>query len=491
MDAYDAARLIEEIGETSSRTEKERLTAILAESDIGKFILNWTYNPFITFGLTVAPTVSDSKYSISFKTELVEPLLKRLANRELTGNAAEREVAEVMQAFDPDGARLLYLILSKDLKCGIAQATINTVMPGLVPVFSVMRAHPYDVKKVKSWPQKGEYKLDGQRNTFLCQNDNGGFFTRSGKRVPQLDFLVPIVMKAANVAAVADSDLNQLMIDGDTSGLNFMLDGEAMMGLFEDIGALRRKETDAKGAELHLYDIMSYADFDATGSVGKPLHERRELLRKFVHIAKKVLGDDGDAIQMVPQFFINSDEEAQAFFEKTRAKTLASYLARGNPEREAELLEILIDKATGGPKVLEGAMIKDPNGLYDKKKSYGWMKIKAEETKDLRITGWFEGKEGSELEGKFGGYLVDHEGVEVRVGGGYSAPQREEALKDCLLLTADQEPVLQRGVKKRYFDGTLVEVEFNEVTPDGSLRHPRFVRYRQDKDGEIEDKEAA
>lgn len=491
MDAYRVARLIEDIAATNSRLDKEVLVAELASIPLGKFVLKWAYDPFITFGLTAPEHGSANKFNVAFSEKLVLGLLTRLAKRELTGNAAEAEVAEVMQAFDADGARLLYLILSKDLKCGIGASTINGMVPGLIPTFSVMRANPFEAKKVKSWPVKGEFKLDGQRNAFVCRDNKGAFFTRSGKTVPALDFMIPIVMKAAQAAANQSKALYDVLTDK-SGALSFMLDGEAMMGLFEETGALRRKGASATGAEYHLYDIMSFADFDAAGSVGKPLEQRRELLSEFVRHAKSVLtGEQRDAIQIVPQFFINNEEEAYAFFEKARSFTLAAYLARGHADRETQLLKTMIDKATGRPKVLEGAMLKDPSGLYDKKKSNGWLKMKAEETEDLRVTGWFEGKEGTKLEGKFGGWLVDREGVEVRVGGGFSDLEREEAF-EAIKHTLAEDPVIERGAKKRYFSGgRLVEVEYHEVTPDGSLRHPRFVRYRDDKDGEVETKEVA
>ncbi|OWZ90477.1 hypothetical protein B9J07_28235 [Sinorhizobium sp. LM21] len=508
MDAYAVARLIEDIGATSSRTEKERLTKTLAESDLGKFILSYAYNPFVTYGITPVISENAGKFKFDFKQSLVEPLLKKLAARQLSGMAAEREIGEVMGALNEDGQRLLFLILSKDLKCGIAENTINQAMPGLVPVFSVQRAHPYEAKRLKPGKvYKGEFKLDGQRNTFLCKDNNGGFFTRSGKRVPALDFLVPIVMQAASYAVSAASpELKAFLRRDGEETLNFMLDGEAMMGLFEDTGAFRRKEADAIGSELHLYDFLGYDDFDAVGSVGPILRERRKALAEFVQLAKKALAGsaNADAIQIVPQVFINNDAEAQAFFERARSMTLARYLARGNAEREKELLKVTIDRATGEPKVLEGAVIKDEEAQYDKKKSYAWMKMKAEETIDLRITGAYPGELHTELENTLGGIQVLHGEVPVNVGGGYKRTERDELweLWQEDLKNGTLEITKVENNKKRFdytpnpgytpkLVGRILEVEFMEVTPDGSLRHNRAIRFRDDKDGEIESKEAA
>jgi ATP-dependent DNA ligase len=471
--------------------------------------LSYAYNSFITYGITPVISENAGKFRFEYKASLVEPLLKKLASRELTGMAAEREVGEVMAALNEDGQRLLFLILSKDLKCGIGANTINQAVPGLIPIFSVQRAVSYEAKRMKK-VMKVEFKLDGNRNTFLAKDGNGGFFTRTGNRVAPLDFLVPFVIKAAAYAAQKGSEELRKVLIGDREGrlesLNFMLDGEAMMTLFEETGAFRRKEEDALGAELHLYDMMSYEDFDAAGAVGEPLSVRRTWLAEFVKLAKESLagGKGAEAIQLVPHFFVNDDKEVQDMFARARSMTLAKYLARGNAEREKELLTKTIDKATGKPKVLEGVVIKDPDALYEKKKSAAWMKLKAEETLDLPIVGVFSGQEHTKYESILGGVIVDHKGVEVRVGGGFSDEDREELWKlwelDAKILGADPHV----GFKGRIFDyqeahdlgatnliTRLLEVEFMEVTPDGSLRHPRAVRFRDDKDGEIETREAA
>ncbi|MDE4297065.1 hypothetical protein PXK56_17910 [Phaeobacter gallaeciensis] len=507
MEADKLIDLIRDIGSVSGRTEKMELLSEVVASELGRWVVEMAYDPFKTWGIKppMPDKIEGGMNSVSFRRNLVEPLLTRLSIRELTGNAAQAEVFEVFQAFDNDGRDLLWRILSKDLKAGIGVSTIQQVAPGLIPTFAVMRAQAYEERFIKAWPQKGEFKLDGQRNSFVCKNGSGAFYTRSGKHVPALDFFVPNLLKVARDACgTGHVELSRLLLKDDK--LNFMLDGEAMMGLFEETGALRRKDVDAKGAELHLYDIMSFDDFDAAGSVGQSLTERRELLSLFVRIAKKSLSetDTPDMIQMVPQYFLNSHEDVEVFFEQARAKTLANYLARGDAAREAQLLKTTIDKATGKPKVLEGIMVKNPDGLYDKKKSRGWLKLKPEETEDLRIIGAYPGKPGTKYEHTLGGVVVDRNGVRVRVSA-FQDPERDPLWADFQADLLGSEGAVSPGSFEQDKDamiyigdrnenhlliGRLIEIEFHEVTPDGSLRHPRFIRFRDDKDGE-QSKDAA
>ncbi len=498
--------LLQSIAKEGSRNAKEDMFRELVADPLGSWVVKWATDPFITYGVGWDHDLKAYDDQQDQTIVAAQPLLERLSKRTLTGHAAKDAIAHQYDRLTYAGRELFYRILSKDLKCGVGETIIQKLAPGLFPVFSVMRAHPYDPARVKSWPQKAEYKLDGQRNTFICHEGHAGFFTRSGKVVPQLDFMVPTILEVAYEAI--NGDLKYFLQNQNTKELDFVLDGEAMMGLFADTGVLRRKDVDAVGAELHLYDLMSYEDFKAVGSVGRVLIVRRDSLSKFVRIAKAKLEDrpEAEMIQMVPQFFVNNDEDVQTFFRAAREKTLASYLARGNKVREEELLKTTLDKATGKPKVLEGAMIKDPNGLYDKKKSYGWMKLKAEETEDLRIVGAYPGEPGTKYEDCLGGLILDRNGVLVKVGGGFSDVERLEIwklwLKDVDWITTNN-PGLFHTVKKdlvyrgdpedRDFEllNRLLEVEFHEVTPDGSLRHSRFVRFRDDKAGEVESEEEA
>jgi DNA ligase-1 len=112
----------------------------------------------------------------------------------------------------------------------------------------------------------------------------------------------------------------------------------------------------------------------------------------------------------------------------------------------------------------EGTMVKVLTEPWTATRSHSWMKIKAEETLDLKIIGMKEGT--GKYKGTCGAIIVDHKGIEVPVSG----------MSDTLR---------NKFWKERNSGNTIVghtaEIEFQEVTVHGSLRHPRFKRVRDDK----------
>tara|TARA_R110002126_G_scaffold18773_1_gene71352 strand:+ start:382 stop:1620 length:1239 start_codon:yes stop_codon:yes gene_type:complete len=110
----------------------------------------------------------------------------------------------------------------------------------------------------------------------------------------------------------------------------------------------------------------------------------------------------------------------------------------------------------------EGAMIKSCDAKYCFGRDWSVMKFKAFFDADVPITGMKEGT--GKHQGKLGSFVVDYKGVEVRVGSGLTDELREQ-----LWLSADQHI------------GRIIEVRYQEITPDGSLRFPTFVCFRNDR----------
>lgn len=218
--------------------------------------------------------------------------------------------------------------------------------------------------------------------------------------------------------------------------LAWMLDGEVVTGSFnKTVSEVRRKEGQAEDAVFYIFDGMSWFNF-ASMTDAKPLLKRwNSLLRD------SALSSDGlPAIQLIPQRIAYTVDEVHAIY--------AEYRAQG----------------------FEGAIVKHIEAPYEKKRSHSWMKMKNQDSVDAPVVGVFEGT--GKYEGLMGGLIVELEsGVKVRVGSGLSDDQRKEFWKAW----HDGE-----------LEGRIVEVEYHEYTPDGSLRHPRFVRFRDSLTGSKE-----
>ena len=110
----------------------------------------------------------------------------------------------------------------------------------------------------------------------------------------------------------------------------------------------------------------------------------------------------------------------------------------------------------------EGIMVKDTDSLYSFGRDWSVMKYKAFFDADVPIIGLKEGT--GKHQGKLGSFLVDYKGVEVNVGSGLNDELRAQIWED-----------------KDSHVGRIIEVRYQEETPDGSLRFPTFVCFRNDK----------
>jgi DNA ligase-1 len=111
----------------------------------------------------------------------------------------------------------------------------------------------------------------------------------------------------------------------------------------------------------------------------------------------------------------------------------------------------------------EGVVLKDIDApYYQGKRSKAWIKLKGSETYDCPIVGFVPGK--GRFDGAAGAVLVNYLGTVVAVGSG---------LSDELRLAINDKP--------QDYIGKLAEVQCQEITPNGSMRHPTLVKIRWDK----------
>lgn len=461
MNGSEILSVLNRIAATSSRSDKEAVLEEWIDDQHMQRVLRYAYDPFMTFGITPVKPVKFGTQSLTLESP-VWGMLESLACRRLTGNAAAAAVADAFDRMHSDDGELLWRILSKDLRCGITEKTINKVKPGLITVFSCMLAHPFEHKRVTTWPVVVEPKLDGFRLICVVQGDGASFYSRTGKPFPAVDHLGPDVVRLVAEARAAvqnpRSDMSEkvrnlywLMLGGDR-GQSLALDCEVVSGQFNETSSqVRRKSEQAKDAVLHVFDAAPAKLFLSDQTAFKASYNVRRQFAEFV-VGR---GDDTNRrIRMTERYLARSIDEVMAYYEAFRARGL------------------------------EGAMVKPLDGIYVKKRSHSWMKLKAEETIDAPVIGVCEGE--GKYAGKLGGLIVSIDGVEVRVGGGFSDAQREQFWKAAQEDLEAGAPGDIGPVGGWQIFGRMIEIEYHEKTPDGALRHPRFVRFRDDKQAELE-----
>lgn len=112
----------------------------------------------------------------------------------------------------------------------------------------------------------------------------------------------------------------------------------------------------------------------------------------------------------------------------------------------------------------EGIMLRHPNISYEFKRGNGLLKFKKFFERDFTIISVFEGK--GKYQGKLGGIKVrgeiDGKIIESEVGSGFNDEHREQMWNEDLI-------------------GKLVEVKYQGLTPDNSLRFPVFNKLKLDR----------
>lgn len=476
--AEDMKRIYEIIQDLKAAKGKNAKIEILKAADrkTSKLteVLKWAYDPFITFGIKKWNVPSPAQISALTWRDIENDLLEPLSTRQLSGLAATSSVTAAFSRLDEYGQAVLTCILNKSFDAGIQASSVNKAFKGLIPTFDVMLAQPFKEKKLV-FPCNAEIKFDGARALCFVKIPGNGladvnFFTRSGKPILTMDHL----KLDCEVLALAMCDV----IGESLQDHGVVFDGEIMSADFQKtMQTFRRKDHDALDAFYHVFDWHFTDSWDARDFYRVQGSRRERLVSAF---STADINTDGEfsergLLLLAPTFVVNSVAEVRALYTKVHDE--------GH----------------------EGLILKDPDALYERKRSWGWIKVKSDElpeTVDLEVVGVQEGT--GKYVGMLGALIVDFNGVDVRVGSGLLDEQRREFWLDSVagpeieVTYLVPNPVFgEPPVEKRALHpsgdvtplargpdnvvGSIIEVEYHEVTPDGSLRHPRFVKIRHDK----------
>jgi DNA ligase-1 len=429
---------IKQLESTNSRLEKEAIIQEAVDNNEKYFFqgLRFALDSLTTFGIKQIPEKTNTNTSANNLIEWYDFvfLLEKLSERIYTGNVAISEIHKFMESCEKDRWNYWYRrIIQKDLKCGISEKTINKILKKngkehwMIPTFNCMLAT--DGSKMDL---SGEYlvetKLDGVRVlTIVYPDGRVNQFSRNGKEFHNFGHIKEQFKKIAH------------RLNGPT-----VFDGEVMSASFQDLmkQVFRKDNIQADDSILYIFDWFSLNDF-----LNNQCNFIQRIRSKSLH--NWFLGKQHN----LPNVRVLDQE-------------IVDFSTKEGKQKFAELNKIALK---GG---YEGLMLKDPNSVYETKRTKSWLKIKPFYTYDLKVIGFAEGT--GKYKGKLGALICsgkNEEGtekeqyIETNVGSGFSDKMREDIWNN----------------KQQIID-QIVEVGADAITKNQngfySLRFPRFMRFR-------------
>lgn len=434
-------QILEEIGSDTKKSHK--IALVEKHKDNAQFlkVVNLALNPYINFFIRKIPDYEPTGTN-TLDWALAE--LEKLSSRELTGHAGIEHLSRVLSSLSADDATVVSRIIGKDLRCGMADGTVNAVIDGFIPTYPCLLARPYDAKNIKNivYPALSQLKADGLRVNVQINGNAVSICGRSGRDIDLLGEMDPEWIelgKQFDVPVVIDGEL--VVVDDNDK----ILPRKIGNGIINKAIKGTISAAEAKMVRAQIWDVIPLSEFKA-GISKKKYSERFGDLSRAVEKTKKTgidataatLAGKSSKYWMIHSKVVNSLDEAVAHFNEL--------LASGE----------------------EGTILKNYAGLWEDTRSKHLVKFKAEKDADLEIIGWNPGE--GKFAGQVGSLICASSDRKVIVSiSGFS-----DALR--LQITRDIEQLI----------GTIITVIYNErITSQqnvaDSLFLPRFAEFRTDK----------
>jgi len=431
MSVYE---ILEEIGATSKRTEKEEILRKNKDNVVLRRVLKLTYSKNINFWMkAVEPIRANTVYPKTTLTDGLDFLESRVATRYVTGKKAVAAASGLAAGMSEKSAAIFELVLKRDLRCNINAKSINAAFGEmLIPVFPYMRCSLLNDKTKGNikWPALAQLKADGMYASILYSSttETVTICSRSGTKF-EVDLLPTPFIEEIKLACMKSN-----IVDPVLHGELLIMKGDEVLPRQIGNGMLNSV---LKGTALpsdvtlvcYVWDIISKDGSDA-GVYDVPYENRYNEL-------KRVLSNT-DLIQLISTTEVVDADEA--------LKVYQGYIANG----------------------LEGAVLKDKKGIWKNHTSKHQLKMKLDVEVEVRA---IELLSGNGKNAKTFGSIVcaseDHK-MQVNVSG-FTDKERESIYNDW-----------------ESHKNKIMTIRINGLLPANangicSAFLPRFIEWRMDK----------
>ena len=373
--------------------------------------------------------------------------LEKLANRELTGNAAVKCARILIDSLPKQDAEIIKNIIDRDLKINMGTSLINRVIKGLIKKPVYMRCTTYNEKTSKKikYPAIVQLKADGTYREFAVKDGHVQSMSRSGEPYEypvlnkQLENLPNGVYVGELVVKASEQLMKSLSSDQKIDELKDKFEQNPNLILPREIGnGLINSDTPPHdNIILELWDFITLDEYQKAANKEKC---STEYTVRF-HTVKNISTKNTENVRCIDYKIVNNIQEALQY--------------------TSECMQL----------GFEGSVLKNLSGVFRDGTSTDQLKLKLVIEADMRVVGFTEGT------GKNAPYFgaMEFENDEGTIKGRVGVSSMTEKLRDWIHENRDK--VL----------GSIIEIEFNDITrAEGSetyaFSHPRFIELRNDKD---------
>jgi len=427
--------ILEELNLENGKKYKESVLRKHADNELFQKVLKMTYDSVkFTYGISMKNVNIPTEEADSFRTleQCLEILEKHFVTRNFTGNAAIDMLEHMFQTLADEGDRdVLRKVINRDLRINVGTTMINKVFPGLITKAVYMRCGTGTKKALAKINVKGAFaqlKADGTYREFRVDSGTVKCRSRSAEEYeyPEIN---EILLQA---------------VDGVYMGeLTVYRDG-VLLPRGEGNGLLKKNEfpADCK-VVFDCWDVVSLEDYDACAK-NKKARGKEKYSERFERL-----------ISLFPDHTADPTENCVRVIEYVIVDSIK------------EAMEFTVERMKHG---LEGSVLKDKDALFRDGTSAEQLKLKLVIEGDFEVTGFIEGKPGTEREATFGSMKFKSKcGMIQGSVSGFSDEQLE-------YYNARREETI----------GAIINLEFNDITrardsETWALSHPRFIEERTDK----------
>lgn len=420
--------IIQELNQENGSNYKLAVLKKHKDNELLQRVLKMTYDTVeFTYGITMKnikyTPESQREESLDLEFALYH-LENDFATRDVTGNDALDKMKSILEHISKNDAKLVELILGRDLKINIGKTQINKVWKDLITKPTYMRCDTYSAKTAKhiNFPAIVQLKADGTYREFNVHGNHVTARSRSGEQ-----YEYPVIFE--QMKEFPDGIYTgELTVQGYTDRA-------------QGNGLINSDNPPHDDIILELWDVISHEEYAQARLKDRKnpcLVPYRTRFHKLHGILDEKLFNN---ISLIPYKFVDNLQEA--------LQQTSEWMNEG----------------------FEGAILKDLSGVFKDGTSKQQLKLKLEISAEMRIVGFHEGTKGTKREGKVGSIIFENDEGTIK--------GRTSGFDDKQLdwFTEHQEDLV----------GSIIEVQFNDISKSESndyyaLSHPRYIEIRYDKD---------